>query len=100
MEHGKHNNKFGSGFFWGLIFGAGLVILLGTKKGRELLRELTEKGAQMLEDFLREQGLAEDEEEESLVVDPVDVSATEEKTNGSAKKRIFKGVKRKVASKS
>lgn len=99
MEHEKHNNKFGSGFFWGLIFGAGLVILLGTKRGRELLRELTEKGALMLEDFLREQGLTDDEEEESLVVEPVENSSGE-KTNGSSKKRIFKGVKRKAVSKS
>lgn len=94
----KHDNKFGSGFFWGLIFGAALVILFGTKRGRELLREISEKGAEMLEDFLKKQGITGDDEEEA--VDSI-VQEEVQETNGEAKpkssgKRLFKGLRKKA----
>lgn len=37
-------SKFGSGFVLGSIIGAGAVFLLGTKKGKKLLKTLTEEG--------------------------------------------------------
>lgn len=108
MEKEKHENKFGNGFFWGMLFGAGIVILFGTKKGRALLKELSAKASEMLEDFLKNQGLTdeelmgqqdtgEEEEFESQTPESVDKEFLEapKPTNGSPKKRIFKGVKRK-----
>lgn len=55
MSDHDHHHKEGSGFFNGLIMGAligaGLVFLLGTKKGRELIDEVTDKGLSLVDDF-------------------------------------------------
>lgn len=109
MEKEKHENKFGNGFFWGMLFGAGIVILFGTKKGRALLKELSGKASEMLEDFLRDQGLAGEElsgdvesevnedEFESQAPESVDKEVLDDKNsnNGHSKKRIFKGVRKR-----
>ncbi len=47
MEN-KHSSGFMNGLLLGIIIGAALVFFLGTKKGKELLRTITEEG---LEDF-------------------------------------------------
>lgn len=40
----NENNHFGSGVMLGSILGAGAVFFLGTKKGKKLLKVLTEEG--------------------------------------------------------
>ncbi len=49
----NRNNSGGGGFLFGLLIGGGLVFLLGTDKGRKILKSLTEEGfgeiSQMLE---------------------------------------------------
>lgn len=53
MNRDHQNNKKGghffNGFFWGAVIGGGLAYLLSTKKGRDLLKELTQDGIDMLD---------------------------------------------------
>jgi len=59
MERNNHNqnNGTGSGFLLGVIVGVILTLLFTTKKGREILKEILEKGVEKfsnLEDLMRE----------------------------------------------
>lgn len=40
----SQNGTFMNGFVWGLLLGSIVVFLLGTKKGKKLLKILTEEG--------------------------------------------------------
>lgn len=109
----KKQGSFSSGFVWGLVVGILLSALVGTKKGRELLKDLSQRGLLAIEDFLenRENTLEEEVMEmgeqdggeevvEEKIEEPVSVPLEPEKevkpaTNGSSKKRVFKGIKRK-----
>lgn len=90
----EKQNKSSNGFLLGMIVGGSLVFLLGTKKGRKILKNLSENGLEALE------GILDIEEIESLY-DGEDMSEvdSEEKTNNkngnSFGKRFFKGVKKK-----
>ena len=54
MEEKHHNhNGFGNGFLLGLLIGIIATLLLTTKKGREILREFTEKGLGKVSDLER-----------------------------------------------
>lgn len=63
-----HHHDSGSGFLNGLILGAvigaGIALLLGTKKGKELANEASEKGLSLLDNF--EETFAEIEEDTQL----------------------------------
>lgn len=48
----KHDKHSGNAFLWGLIIGALLVTLLTTKRGRQILRELTNLALELFEDFV------------------------------------------------
>ena len=48
----KHDKHGGNAFFWGLAIGALLATLLTTKRGRQILRELTDLGLELFEDFV------------------------------------------------
>ncbi len=48
MENRHSGSGFMNGLLLGIIIGAALVFFLGTKKGKEMLRTITEEG---LEDF-------------------------------------------------
>src|SRR5258708_1533162 len=43
-NHGQSNNGFISGFVLGIVVGAALVFLFATKKGKRLLKLLSEEG--------------------------------------------------------
>lgn len=64
-DHHHHYNNGGSGFLngflLGLVAGAGIVFLLGTKRGKELVDEFSEKGLSALDDI--EETFAEIEED-------------------------------------
>ena len=60
-DHNHRQNGFGSGFILGIIVGAALVFLLGIKKGKKLLKIITEEG---LEGVSTLEGLFEDDFEE------------------------------------
>lgn len=62
MEH-RNNNGNGSGFLLGVLVGVIITLLFTTKKGREIVKDLTEKGLDKfstLQDVL--EGNFEDEE--------------------------------------
>ena len=48
----KHEANRGNAFLWGLTIGALLATLLTTKRGRQILRELTNLGLELFEDFV------------------------------------------------
>ena len=70
----NHNNKFFDGFLWGAIIGGGLVFLLGTKKGKKILKMITEEGVGGLSEILQAQmdegDLEEEEEMENMIETP------------------------------
>lgn len=89
-------NKSSNGFLFGMMVGGALVFLLGTKKGRQILKNLSEKGLDVLDDVsnieeLEEymsgdfDGELEEENEET----------TEKTTSSPQRKRFFKGVKKR-----
>lgn len=111
MNNNGNNNQHSNGGFingllLGVIIGGGAVFLLGTKKGKKLLKTLTEEGLEgisELEDLLEEES---GEYKEPLPVKE-DKTYSETELNGNGKKesainkitttgkRFFKGIKRK-----
>lgn len=85
----NHQNGFGNGFVLGLLIGIVATLLITTKKGREIFRELTEKGLDRfsdLEDRLKEsKDLYEEREEEDDYV-PADERSVKLAENVSQKK--------------
>lgn len=53
MENNR-DSKFLTGFIWGAVIGAGIVFLLGTKKGKKLLKTISEEGISSLSDLLEQ----------------------------------------------
>ncbi len=79
METNKHVSRGGNAFFWGLIMGALLATLLSTKKGRQILRDLTNLGLEVFEDFVEERtGGKKQEAPISSPLDEEDLSEAEE----------------------
>ena len=94
MEHNKnnHSNKFLDGFLWGFIIGGAVVFLIGTKKGKKLLKAITEEGMGGISDII-DGGLMDEEAEDDYedveddVEDPSSAKASEGKgkvSNGVA----------------
>src|SRR5689334_17105967 len=50
-QHNQQQNSLGGGFLLGLVIGILVTLLFTTKKGRELLKEWTEKGINKLTDL-------------------------------------------------
>ncbi len=95
-KHHNQNSGFSNGFLLGALIGGGMVFLLGTKKGKEVLKTLTENGFEGVAE-LRELLSDEDDSfiEEYAQEGKSPVSKTEEvKTPAKSLKRFFRGVKR------
>ena len=117
----KHDKHGGNAFLWGLIIGALFATLLTTKRGRQILRELTNLGLELFEDFVEERtnknqearSMNQEEGAEEVTEDleseiteteiPVEsasdesVSPAPKNGNGnghSPKKRLFRGIRR------
>lgn len=94
-----------NGLLWGAILGGSLTYLLSHKKGRELLKDLSENGIHALEGILEPGRLEEIKKGFSNFGLDHDepVSSKVYYTNGTPtghstpapKKRVFKGIKRK-----
>ncbi len=57
-EHSSGGGGFSHGFLIGAIIGGALVFLLGTKKGKNLLKTITEEGLEVFsgfEDFIEDE---------------------------------------------
>lgn len=100
-----HGSNFFSGFLLGALVGAGLVFLFGTKKGKKLLRIISEKGADNISSILEKAektaDLAEIQEEDELSFakaseDQGGKFTVKEKTveEKPKVKRFFKGISR------
>jgi gas vesicle protein len=50
-QHNQQQNSLGGGFLLGLVLGVLITLLFSTKRGRELLKEWTEKGINKLSDL-------------------------------------------------
>lgn len=50
-QHNQQQNSLGGGFLLGLVLGVLVTLLFSTKRGRELLKEWTEKGITKLSDL-------------------------------------------------
>ena len=96
-NNNKSNGNFFSGFLLGVLVGGFLVFLLGTKKGKKLLKAISEEGLDNLSGILEKEdkavGLDEVYEEEEVapkkhVIIERDI---EEKP-----KRFFRGISRRV----
>ncbi len=48
----RQGGNFFQGFLWGAIIGGGIVFLLGTKKGKRLLKTITEEGLDNISDII------------------------------------------------
>lgn len=94
----NQNNKGGGGFFAGLLVGAAVGALISTKKGRQILKDLSDYGLEYvgkainLEDI--ETILNEEEEEMSPYAKASEDKMDEEKEEHSRRKRLFKGIKK------
>ena len=111
----KHDKHGGNAFLWGLIIGALLTTLLTTKRGRQILGELTNLGLELFEDFVedrtQDKQVGNSEQKESDIesteatrdlseiteveTQPVEKIVTEVKSGGNGhKRRLFKGIRR------
>lgn len=61
------NRNSGNGFLLGMIVGGAIVFLLGTDKGRQILKSLTDEGISEISDILENVQEEEDYEEEPVV---------------------------------
>lgn len=97
-NHGRHNSN---GFLLGLLLGAGIALLISTKKGRNIIKEITENGIDALEDVVApgelKDLLNEDLEEEISPIenDMPDVAQVKSTHAPTRSRRFFSGIKKK-----
>ena len=98
-NNNHHSSHLGSGFLLGVIVGAAIVFLFATKKGKKILKLLSEEGLKDIASALEGDGDYEEDEIERVPEEPI-ISSTGEpesqngETNGKPKKkRFFKRVK-------
>lgn len=103
MNNNHHGGSFHA-FMWGAILGAGAVFLLGTKKGKQILKTISEEGVELSDLF----DVEEDAEEkcghckpaEKKVEPRVEVKEKEPATNGNGSvskisRRFFRGTSKR-----
>lgn len=88
---------FSHGFLLGIILGGGIVFLMGTKKGKKLLKTITEEGLEGiadLEDFVEDEALEYEEESSHNSSQPETKVSPVEKVVSSTR-RLFRGIPKK-----
>lgn len=95
--------KFFNGFLLGLLVGGAVVFLLGTKKGKKLLKAISEEGIDSISDILEEAERTEDLDEVSTDAPSTSLRAMAGKSEGQRKnfekpkaRRFFRGISRHV----
>jgi len=105
MDKNNSNNNFFSGFLLGVLVGAAAVFLLGTQKGKKLLKTISEEGAGNISELLNrvDNGESLDEiaaEEEDSFSAPIREFGVESRTPPEKVKpkirRFFRGVSKRV----
>jgi hypothetical protein len=100
-KHAHHSGGgFGNGFLIGFIVGAAVIFFLFTKRGKELLRTITEEGIEGVEEFKELLDLdGNDEEYEESPREKVEQIVTKTETAmiplKKTAKRFFRGVPKK-----
>lgn len=88
----------GSGFVWGLLIGAALGGLVSTKKGRKIIKEVSEHGLEAIGNIVNVEEIEKAVREDWGVEEKVEVEV-DKKTNGETptpkKRRLFRGLKKK-----
>jgi len=98
-QHNHNSNGFGKGFLLGFIVGAAVIFFLFTKRGKQLLKIITEEGLAGVEEF--KDILDMDEEDEEIEYEERPQRAVVARTEAavhkvsSKAKRFFRGVPRK-----
>jgi len=109
-----NDNRNGNGLLQGLIIGAliggGAVFLLGTKKGKKLLKAISEEGFEGLSelgDFVEDEAeeMAYEEEAQAASIPPAPIKTQSEviekeppKNPVSGHRRLFRGIMKKSVS--
>ncbi len=94
--------KFFNGFLLGLLVGAALMFIFGTKKGKKLLKTISEDGAENISNILDKANKTEDSDrvyEEGIEdIVPKREFAVKEIAIGEKPKvrRFFRGISRRV----
>ena len=96
-NNNKSGNNFFGGFLLGVLVGVFVVFLLGTKKGKKLLKAISEDGLDKVSDILEQSekkaNLEEVYEEEEEEVTPKRDIAPKEDAEDKPR-RFFKGISR------
>jgi gas vesicle protein len=99
-NNGKSNNNFLSGFLLGALIGGAIVFLLGTEKGKKILKAISDEGLDNLSDILEKADKATNldevfEEEEEQEISPKTELIEKESSDDRRKpKRFFRGISR------
>ena len=99
-NNGKSNNNFLSGFILGALIGGAIVFLLGTEKGKKILKAISDEGLDNLSDILEKADKAANldevfEEEEGQEISPKTELIVKEASDDRHKpKRFFRGISR------
>ncbi len=97
---GQQGNFF-SGFLLGALVGAAVVFLLGTKKGKKLLKAISEEGIDNISNILEEASKTEDldqavEEEKEEILPKREFAIRERPIDRPKVRRFFRGISRHV----
>ncbi len=102
MDNNKSGNNFFSGFLLGALVGGIVVFLLATKKGKKILKAISEEGAGNISNLLDKIDKSVDMQDESMddedeYVPGESSSSKETVTKHRPKiKRFFKGISKRV----
>ena len=97
------NNNFFSGFLLGLLVGAAVVFLLATKKGKKLLKVISEEGIDNISNILDEASktedldeVAEEEKQKENFTSKKDLNFKAKPIDRPKVRRFFRGISRHV----
>jgi uncharacterized protein YcfJ len=99
-NNNKSNNNFLSGFLLGALVGGVIVFLLGTEKGKKILKAISDEGLVNLSDILEKADKAAnldevfEEEDEQEVSSKTELIAKEVSDDRRKPKRFFRGISR------
>lgn len=97
MDNNKSNSNFPGGFLFGVLVGAAIMFLLGTKKGKNILKAISESGMDNLNNVLEKAGKGASleevyEEEDDDIVQETKFVARETVEEKPRVRRFFKGI--------
>lgn len=100
MENNNGGGKFLNGFLLGALIGAGVVFLLTSKKGKEVLKTLSEEGLDNISELLEQEDQIVDDGQDEKVQEREESNGQQGKSQEANKKplvrRFFRGISRKL----